>query len=99
VMEKLTKNEVEHIAKLANIALTDKEVEIFQDQLSSVIEYNMKLLEEVDVEGVIPTAQTTGLENVWRSDDIQSSLNQEVALSQAPSQANGQFKVKRVLGE
>lgn len=98
-MEKLTTQEVEHIAKLANIQLTAEEVSLFQDQLTSVIEYNMSLLAEVDVVGITPTAQTTGLHNVWRSDDVRPSLGPDVALSQAPAKINDQFKVKRVLGE
>ena len=98
-MEKLTRQQVEHIADLANIKLTDAEIELFQDQLTSVIEYNMSLLSEVDVTDVPPTAQTTGLHNVWRDDGIQSSLDSSLALSQAPDQKDGQFRVKRVLGE
>lgn len=98
-MEKLTQQQVEHIADLANIKLTEAEIELFQDQLTSVIEYNMSLLSEVDVTDVSPTAQTTGLHNVWRDDEVQLSLDPSLALSQAPDQKDGQFRVKRVLGE
>jgi aspartyl-tRNA(Asn)/glutamyl-tRNA(Gln) amidotransferase subunit C len=98
-MEKLTREQVEHIANLANIKLTDGEVQLFRDQLTSVIDYNMRLLSEVNVENVAPTAQTTGLENVWRDDETKTSLATDLALSQAPLAENDQFKVKRVLGE
>ncbi len=98
-MDKLTRKEVEHIAGLANIQLTEEEVGLFQEQLTSVIEYNIKLLSEVDVRNVSPTAQTTGLQNVWRVDEVQSSLSQDSALSQSPAHEQGQFKVKRVMGE
>ena len=98
-MEKLTREQVEHIADLANIKLNNAEVTLFQDQLTSVVEYNMSLLSEVDVTDVPPTAQTTGLHNVWRDDEVRSSLDPSLALSQAPEQKDGQFRVKRVLGE
>lgn len=98
-MEKLSRKEVEHIANLANINLTSDEIELFQDQLSSVIEYNMNLLSEVDITDVDPTAQTTGLQNVWREDNVKPSLDSAMSLSQSPDQKDGQFRVKRILGE
>ena len=98
-MEKLSRTQVEHIAGLANIHLSDEEVRLFQAQLTDVIEYNMQLLSEVDVTSIPPTAQTTGLENVWRDDEVQVSLDQKLALSQSPAHEDDQFKVKRVLGE
>jgi aspartyl-tRNA(Asn)/glutamyl-tRNA(Gln) amidotransferase subunit C len=98
-MNKLTKDEVKHIAHLARIQLADAEIEDFQEQLTSVIEYNVNLLSEVKVEGVEPTSQTTGLQNVWREDVVASSLPVEVAVSEATKASNNQFVVKKVLGE
>ena len=98
-MEPLTEKDVRHIANLAHIELTSQEVEQFQEQLTSVIGYNMALLSEVDVSNVEPTAQTTGLVNVWQEDVVQPSLDPEVALSQAPQKKDQQFVVKQVLGE
>mgnify|MGYP006202620925 CR=1 FL=1 len=62
-MEKLTTKEVLHIAALANIKLTEAEVDLFREQLTNVIEYNINLLSEIDVANVEPIAQTTGLKN------------------------------------
>jgi len=67
-MAKISKETVKHIAKLARIKLSDKEVEKFSGQLSSVFEY-MEILEEVDTEGVEETSQVTGLENVAEKDE------------------------------
>lgn len=67
-MAKISKDTVKHIAKLARIKLSEKEVEKFSGQLSSVFEY-MEILEEVDTEGVAETAQVTGLENVMEKDE------------------------------
>lgn len=66
---KLTKQEVEHIAELARIKLSEKEKEKFQEQLSSILEYVNKL-SEVDTEGVEPIAHITGLFNVTREDEV-----------------------------
>ncbi|HEX9664340.1 MAG TPA: Asp-tRNA(Asn)/Glu-tRNA(Gln) amidotransferase subunit GatC, partial [Patescibacteria group bacterium] len=67
---KLTKEQVEYIAKLARIKLTSKEVAKFQDQLSQILNY-IEQLGEVDTTDVEPTAQVTGLENVTREDKVE----------------------------
>lgn len=66
---KLTKQQIEHVAKLARLGLTPKEVEKFQTQLSSILDY-VEQLNEVNTDGVEPTAQVTGLTNVMRKDEV-----------------------------
>jgi aspartyl-tRNA(Asn)/glutamyl-tRNA(Gln) amidotransferase subunit C len=99
-MSKLTKSEVLHVAKLAKIDLTDAEIEKYSPQLSKVIEF-VGNLKEVDVKGVMPTAQVTGLENVLRSDEVNpaNSLSQDDALSGTDKIHNGYFKVDAILSE
>ena len=94
----LTNKEIEHIANLARLKLTDKEKKLYQEQLSRVLEY-FDQLKEVDTESIEPTAQVTGLVNIMREDNIDNWEEEEkrVALEQAPEQENGQVKVKRVL--
>lgn len=87
---------VSHIAKLANLPLSDEETKKFDKQLSEVLQYIEKL-NELDTKNVEPTSQVTGLENVLRSDETASSLTQEQALSNAPKQYNGFFEVKGIL--
>lgn len=96
----ISPDKVRHIARLARIRLTEQEVELYSQQLSQVIDYNMSQLNQVDTTGVEPLSQTTGLVNVWRDQDQpQSSLDQGLALSQAKQQQDHQFVVPKVLGE
>ncbi len=97
-MASLTKDEIVHVAKLANLKLSDDEVAKFTPQLSKVIDY-ISDLSKVDTEKTNPTSQTTGLENVMRADEIKSeqSLTQDEALSGTDSTYNGYFKVKAIL--
>lgn len=95
---KLNKKDIQHIANLARLELTDKELKTYGDQLSDVLSY-IDQLKEVDVEGVEPTAQVTGLKDVFRNDEIKewNKEEREAALSQAPEMEDRQIKVKRIL--
>ena len=99
-MAKLTKADVLHVAKLANLDLKDSEVAKFLPQLSSVVDF-VSQLNEVDTVGVEPTAQVTGLENVTRPDlvKVDNCLTQDQALSGSDKIYNGFFKVKAILAE
>ena len=87
---------VAHIAKLANLPLTDEEVSKFELQLSEILRY-VDQLQQVDTSSVSETSQVTGLENVLRADSAKSSLSQEEAISNTKSQHNGLFQVKGIL--
>lgn len=97
-MANLSKDEILHVAKLAKLELTDKEIEKFTPQLSKVIDYFGELA-EVNTNDVEPTSQTTGLENIRREDKVKpdESLTQEEALSGSDKTHNGYFKVKAIL--
>lgn len=99
-MAKLTKQEVLHVASLAKIELDSNEVEKYTEQLSMVVDY-FSQLSEVDTKDVEPTSQTTGLENVFRLDEIKSenSLSQEAVIAGSDKTYNGYFKVKAILTE
>lgn len=90
------KLDISHIAKLANLPLTQEEKNKFEKQLEETAEY-IESLSEVDTNGFEPTSQVTGLENVTREDEITPSLSQEDALKNAKSTYNGFFKVKGIL--
>ena len=64
---KLTREEVEHLGRLARIALTDEEKERYATELSAILDY-VEQLQEVDTTDVEPTSQVTGLEDVYRED-------------------------------
>lgn len=99
-MAKLTKADVLHVAKLAKIEINAEEVEKYSEQLSSVVDY-FSALAEVDTKDIEPTSQTTGLENVFRADDINSEncLTQDEATNGSDKIYNGYFKVKAILTE
>lgn len=91
------KIDVKKVAKLANLSLTPQEEQKFEKQLSEILSYVEKL-NEVDVNGVEPTSQITGLANVSKNDDFSNdSLSQDSALSGTKNQHNGFFKVKAIL--
>jgi aspartyl-tRNA(Asn)/glutamyl-tRNA(Gln) amidotransferase subunit C len=94
----LSKEQIEHIAKLARLELTDAELKMYGQQLSNVLAY-IDQLKEVDTTGVEPTAQVTGLVNVLREDKVEewSDSERQAALNEAPHLEEGQIKVKRVL--
>ena len=97
-MAKLTKADVAHVAKLANLALTNTELEKFLTQLNEVVNY-ISELSEVDTENVEPTSQTTGLANVTREDSVNATniLTQDEALSGTDKTHNGLFMVEAIL--
>jgi len=94
----LTKKQVKHIAKLAKLKLSNGEIEKFREQLSSILEY-AGLLEEVDTKNVEPTAQTTGLKNVYREDKSskEQCLTQKEVLGNVPERKNGFIKTNAAL--
>ena len=93
----LSKEDVLKVAKLARIELTDKEVEKFQGQLSGVLNY-IEQLQAVDTDDVAVTAQVTGLENVWRKDELIECPPdvQEATLKEAPQRTGNLVKVTSV---
>ncbi len=99
-MNKLTKQDVLHVAKLAKLILTNEEVDKFTDQLSAIVNY-MEELNAVDTSNIEPTSQTTGLENVFRNDEVKTDqiLSQDAALSGTEEIYNGYFKVNAILSE
>lgn len=90
------KFDVNHVAKLANLILSEEEKAKFEKQLEETVEY-VEGLNEVDTNNIEPTSQVTGLENIAREDEIKPSLTQEQALSNAKSTHKGFFKVKGIL--
>ena len=95
--EKLSKEQVEHIANLARIDLRDDEKIKFQEDLGAVLDYVDKL-QKVDVSGVDSIPNISGLENQTREDeDGSSKIVAENLLSMAPDIKDGYVKVRQVL--
>ena len=93
---RLSREEVEHIAELAKLGLTEEEVEQFSQQLSAILEY-AQMLQELETEAIPPTAQVITLQNVMRPDEVRPSFAQEDVLANAPAAEKGCFKVHAVL--
>ena len=91
----LTLEEVQHVAMLARLHLSDEELEKMREQLSTILEY-IDMLSEVDVSEVAPTAQVTNLSNVLRDDVVQPSMDRGDVLANAPDQQDGMFRVNAV---
>lgn len=89
---------VTHVAKLANLPLSDEEIKKFDAQLQETLNY-IEQLNEVDTKNIEPTSQVTGLENVLAEDSAKPSLTQEQALANAKEQHNGLFKVKGIFAD
>ncbi len=94
----LSQTDVEKIAHLARLDLTEAEIAQFQEQLSAILDYAEKL-NELDLEGVPPTAHAISRQNVFRKDKAEPALPLEAVLHNAPKQANNQFVVQAVLDE
>jgi aspartyl-tRNA(Asn)/glutamyl-tRNA(Gln) amidotransferase subunit C len=95
-MTKLSLQEVEEIAKLARLALSDEEKRMFQDQLSAILDY-VEALQALDTDDVPPTTSAVPLDNVMRADEVRPSLPVEDALANAPDHADDSFRVKPIL--
>ena len=94
----LTREEVEHVAWLARLQLSEEEIEAFREQLSAILEY-ARMLEDIDLSAVSPTATVLPMRNVMREDEVRPSLPQDVVLANAPDTEDGYFRVRAVLTE
>lgn len=90
------KLDVKHIAKLANLPITNDEEKKLESQLSETLSY-VDILTKVDTQNVEPTAHVTGLENITREDKASPSLSQKQALANAEKQHEGFFIVDAIL--
>jgi aspartyl-tRNA(Asn)/glutamyl-tRNA(Gln) amidotransferase subunit C len=88
--------DVEHIANLSRLMLTEEEKVKMTEQLGKILDFANQL-QELDVEHVAPTTHSLPLKNVLREDAARQWLSQEEALSHAPDKENGQFRVPAVM--
>ena len=93
---KIGKAEVEHVARLARLALEEEEVVTLTAQIDAILGY-MDQLNQLDTEGIIPTAHAVPMENAFRPDDITPSLGTQKALQNAPAAVDGCFRVPKVI--
>ena len=92
----ISRDEVQHVARLARLHLTDDELERMREQLDAILAYIDKL-RQLDVEGVEPTSHAVPLVNVMREDEIAPCLPEDEALANAPDRVDDMFRVPRII--
>jgi len=93
---KITKQDVEHVARLARLRLSTQEKARFVRQLDQILAYVAKL-EELDTANVEPTSHVLPLRNVFREDRVGKSLSVKKVLDNAPAEAKGYFRVPKII--
>jgi aspartyl-tRNA(Asn)/glutamyl-tRNA(Gln) amidotransferase subunit C len=92
----LSARDVQHVARLARLTLTEEEVETYRQQLSAILQH-ATMLEQLDIDHIDPTASILPLCNVMREDQPGGSLSVSEALANAPARHDGFFKVQSIL--
>jgi aspartyl-tRNA(Asn)/glutamyl-tRNA(Gln) amidotransferase subunit C len=96
--ERITRDEVAHVAALARLSLSEEELDLFTGQLAEVLDHAADI-SSLDLAGVAPTAHAMAVTNVLRSDELVPCVDRDEVLAQAPSVEDHRFKVPRILGE
>jgi aspartyl-tRNA(Asn)/glutamyl-tRNA(Gln) amidotransferase subunit C len=94
----ISREQVEHVARLARLSLTEEEAERYTEQLNDILGFAEKL-NELDTDDVEPTSHVLPMANVLREDERRPSLPREKALANAPDQKDGMFRVPAVFEE
>ena len=94
----ISREDVEHVAALARLGLTDQEIDLMRGQLNRILEA-VGQLQAVDTSSVGPTAQVIALENVMRDDVARPSMSREAALGNAPRREGPMLRVPVILEE
>ena len=92
----ITREQVEHVAKLARLAISEEEKVLFGRQLSSILTY-VETLNRVDTSNVEPTSHVIPMQNVLRDDEVKPSLPRDAALANAPDVDAGCFRVPKII--
>jgi aspartyl-tRNA(Asn)/glutamyl-tRNA(Gln) amidotransferase subunit C len=95
-MARITRADVEHVAALARLELTDDEIVALVRELGVVLQHADEL-DALDLDDVAPTAHPLPLVNVLRPDTVRPTLDRDEVLAQAPAVEDGRFRVPRIL--
>ncbi|OGP81447.1 MAG: asparaginyl/glutamyl-tRNA amidotransferase subunit C [Deltaproteobacteria bacterium RBG_16_54_11] len=93
---KVERGEVEHVALLARLKLSEEEKEVFTSQLNAILDY-MEKLNALDTGAIEPTFHVVSHCNIMREDEVRGSLPQEASLENAPDRAEGCFRVPKII--
>lgn len=92
----IDQHEIEHVAKLARLALRDDEKQLFTDQMGAILAY-VETLNELSTDGITPTSHAVPMQNAFRPDTAVSSIGHERALVNAPDTNETYFRVPPVI--
>lgn len=96
-MTQISRDDVQHLAQLSSLHLTDSEIDGLQKDIGNILQY-IQQLGELETEGVEPTYQVTDLENVWREDEVlDDHVSREQLLGLTKESVDSQVKVPKVL--
>lgn len=97
-MANLSRDDVLKLARLARLSLTDNEIDEYGRELNEILQY-VEQLQSIDIEGLEPTSQVTGLTNVTRKDEVRSyGYEPTELLKNVPQVQDAQIKVRRMIG-
>jgi aspartyl-tRNA(Asn)/glutamyl-tRNA(Gln) amidotransferase subunit C len=94
----ITREEVAHLARLARLAVTDQELDVFAGQLDVILQ-SVSRIQQVAAADIPPTSHAVPLTNVLRADEVRPSLPRQAVLAAAPAAEDERFRVPRILGE
>jgi aspartyl-tRNA(Asn)/glutamyl-tRNA(Gln) amidotransferase subunit C len=94
----IDRKDVEHVARLTRLALTEAELERMREQLNSILAH-LDTLRAVDTTGVEPTSHAVDVVNVMREDEVEPCLPQDAVLGNAPDRNGELFRVPRIIEE
>jgi len=97
-MATLSRKDVEHVAHLARLGLSDEELSLLEGQLNHILD-QYAILAQLETDHIAPTAQTIEVENILREDVLQPSLDRDEILANAPEKRGEYFVVPPILGE
>ena len=92
------RSDVAHVARLARLALTEEELDLFTGQLATVLDHAADVA-ALDLSAVAPTAHPLPIRNVLRADDPRPGVDRDEVLAAAPDVEDGRFRVPRIVGE
>jgi len=92
----IDRDAVDHVARLARLALSEDERARMEIELSAILEHAERI-QQLDLDDLPPTSHPVPLKNMMRSDEVRPSLSQDAALANAPAEEDGRFKVPRII--
>ena len=93
---KITRDQVEHVSRLARLALSDQELDALTGEMDAILDY-VEQLNTLEPQEIVPTAHAVPMENAFRNDEVRPGFTPEQALSNAPDATDNAFRVRRII--